>query len=76
MNDPASIPARERRSLGIRRLPSSLGEAIRELERSSVLRDAMGDVLFDAFLATRRGERESYEGKDPSEVVRAHRWRY
>ena len=76
LEDPASIPARRRRSLGIRRLPSSLGEAIRELERSSILRDAMGDVLFDAFLATRRGEREAYEGKDAAEVVRAHRWRY
>jgi glutamine synthetase len=62
--------------MGIRRLPSSLGEAIGELEGSSLLRDAMGDVLFDAFLATRRGEREAYEGKDPEDVVRAHRWRY
>jgi glutamine synthetase len=76
LQDPADIPARRRRSLGIRRLPSSLGAAIRELERSAVLRDAMGDVLFDAFLATRRAERDAYEGKDAAEVVRAHRWRY
>jgi glutamine synthetase len=76
LDDPASIPARRRRSMGIRQLPSSLGAAIRELERSTVLREAMGDVLFDAFLATRRAEREAYEGKDPAEVVRAHRWRY
>jgi glutamine synthetase len=74
--DPASIPAAERRSLGVRRLPSSLGAAIRELERSSVLRAAMGDVLFDAFLATRRGERATFEGKDPNDIVRAVRWRY
>jgi glutamine synthetase len=76
LDDPASIPAARRRSMGIRRLPSSLGAAIRELERSSMLHDAMGDVLFDAFLATRRGERAAFEGKDPAEVVRAHRWRY
>jgi hypothetical protein len=36
----------------------------------------MGDVLFDAFLATRRGERETYEDMDPADAVRAHRWRY
>jgi glutamine synthetase len=62
--------------MGIRRLPSSLGAAIRELERSALLREAMGDVLFDAFLATRRAERAAYEGKAPDEVVRAVRWRY
>jgi glutamine synthetase len=74
--DPASIPAARRRALGVRRLPASLGAAIRELERSSLLREAMGDVLFDAFLATRRAERDAYEGKDATAVVRAHRWRY
>src|SRR5919109_871567 len=72
----AGIPARKRRSLGIRQLPASLGAAIRELERSAILREAMGDVLIDAFLATRRAEREAYEGKDAADVVRAHRWRY
>jgi glutamine synthetase len=76
LDDPASISARRRRSLGIRQLPSSLGAAIAELEGSSLLRDAMGDVLFDAFLATRRAEREAYEDEPPEDVVRAHRWRY
>jgi glutamine synthetase len=76
MEDPASIPVSRRRSMGIRQLPSSLGGAIRELERSKVLREAMGDVLFDAFLATRRGEREVFEKMEPVEMVRAHRWRY
>jgi glutamine synthetase len=76
LDDPASIPAGRRRGMGVRQLPSSLGAAIGQLEGSTVLREAMGDVLFDAFLATRRAEREAYEGKDPTEVVRAHRWRY
>lgn len=74
--DPASMPAARRRAMGIRQLPSLLGAAIRELERSSMLRDAMGDVLFEAFLATRRGERAAFEGKDADAVVRAVRWRY
>src|SRR5439155_8131474 len=42
LDDPASIPATRRRALGIRQLPSSLGAAIRELERSSLIRSAMG----------------------------------
>ena len=57
-------------------MPTSLGGAIRALERSPTIRSAMGDVLFDSFLATRRAERAAFEGKDPVDVVRAHRWRY
>ena len=76
LDDPASIPAARRRSLGIRQLPSSLGAAIRELERSTVVRSAMGDVLFDAFIATRRGENALFAAMDPVDMVRAHRWRY
>ncbi len=76
LDDPASLPVSRRRAMGIRQLPSSLGAAVRELERSSLLRRAMGDVLFDAFLATRRGERDTFEKMDPAEAVSAHRWRY
>ena len=76
LEDPADIPARKRRSMGIRQLPDSLSGAIGELEGSALLRGAMGDVLFDSFLATRRAERDAFEGKDPEEVVRIHRWRY
>jgi glutamine synthetase len=74
--DPASIPAARRKKLGITQLPSSLDAAIGELERSSVLREAMGDMLFDSFLATRRGEAEAFAGMDDDAVARAHRWRY
>ena len=76
LDDPADIPARKRRAKGIRRLPDSLSAAIEELEGSALLREAMGDVLFDSFLATRRAERDAFEGKDPDEIVRIHRWRY
>jgi glutamine synthetase len=76
VEDPASLSASRRKRLGIRQLPSALTEAIGELERSAVIREAMGDVLFEAFLATRRGEAEVFETMEPSEMVRAHRWRY
>ena len=74
--DPASLSAAERRKRGISQLPSSLGAAIAELERSTVLREAMGDMLFDSFVATRKGELAAFEGMDDDAVVRAHRWRY
>jgi glutamine synthetase len=76
LDDPADLDEETRRRIGVRQLPASLGEAIKELEASSMLRRAMGDVLFDAFGATRRAEREAYEDMDPAQAVRAHRWRY
>ncbi|HWO69296.1 MAG TPA: glutamine synthetase family protein [Actinomycetota bacterium] len=74
--DPAAIPSARARRMGLRRLPGSLAEAVAELERSEVLRGAMGEVLFGAFLATRRGEIEAFAEMDEEAVVRAHRWRY
>jgi glutamine synthetase len=75
-DDPSALSAARRRRIGVRQLPSSLGEAARELRSSRVLRDAMGDPLFEAFLATREGEVALYEGKSDEEIARAHRWRY
>jgi glutamine synthetase len=74
--DPASLSVAERRKRKVAQLPSSLGAAIPELERSTVLREAMGDMLFDSFVATRKGELAAFEGLDDDAVVRAHRWRY
>ena len=74
--DPASLSVTERRKRKVEQLPSSLGAAIDELERSSVLREAMGDMLFDSFVATRKGELAAFEGLNDDAVVRAHRWRY
>jgi glutamine synthetase len=76
VEDPLALSDRERRRRRIRQLPSSLPEAIKELEGSDVLRTAMGDMLFGAFLATRRGEAERFAEGDPADVIRAHRWRY
>lgn len=42
----------------MRQLPASMLEATAELAGSSVLRKAMGDLLFETFVATRRGEHE------------------
>jgi glutamine synthetase len=74
--DPASLSAKERRRLEIRRLPTTLGEAAEELERSTVLRSAMGDGLFGSFLASRRAEWLKYRGVDEADVIRAQRWLY
>jgi glutamine synthetase len=63
-------------SLGVTRLPLRLEEALDHLERTEFLREAMGKALFDAFMATRRGEIELYAMAKPEDIVAATRWRY
>jgi glutamine synthetase len=74
--DPGGLPEEELSKRGIQRLPQSVEEAVSHLEKSGVLRDAMGPMLFGPFVAVRRAEAEAFAGQEPDEIVAAHRWRY
>ncbi len=74
--DPLLLSPSEQEARGIRQLPASLPEAVAQLAESSVLREAMGDFLFETFLATRRGEHEQYAGLNDDQLIRSLRWRY
>jgi glutamine synthetase len=74
--DPASLPEEQLAEKGVQRLPQSLEEALAYVEKSDVLRNAMGPMLFGPFTAVRRAEAEAFAGQEPEEVVAAHRWRY
>ena len=41
-------------------MPSSLQEALRKLKRDSVLRDALGEHIFEHFLLNRQREWDNY----------------
>ena len=51
---------RERRHLRIDELPGNLSEALDELEKSDLMRETLGDHIFDHFLAAKREEWDSY----------------
>jgi glutamine synthetase len=53
--DAATIAAK-----GIRELPGTLGEAIDELEKDSVVREALGDHVFSHFVEAKRAEWDEY----------------
>ena len=74
--DPAGEPAQQQADPGARRLPRSLAESTGQLERSTVLREAMGDPLFDAFVAVRRAEIELFAGVSAEDVAARTRWRW
>jgi glutamine synthetase len=45
---------------GIRELPGTLGEALDELERDPVIRDALGEHVFSHYLEAKRAEWDEY----------------
>ncbi len=61
---------------GVARLPQSLDAALAHLARSDVLRQAMGEQLYEAFADVRRAEVALFARASPEEVVAATRWRY
>lgn len=46
----------KRKGLGIESLPENLGEAIKIMEKSKLLKDALGDHIFSKFLANKKIE--------------------
>ncbi len=74
--DPASYDPAYLAERNVTRLPQSLTEAADALESSGVLRSAMGDPLFEAFLAVRRAEVALFAGATPEDVVARTRWRW
>ena len=50
------LSASERERLGIQELPGSLHEAVTEVEKSALVREALGDHIFDKFLENKQIE--------------------
>jgi len=50
----------ERTALGVQELPGSLAEALQELEKDQVLKDALGPVTYEAFIRAKWAEWEDY----------------
>jgi glutamine synthetase len=71
-SDPARVSAAEREALGLRKLPSTMAEALDNLERTQLLRDGLGPTLFDAYLALRRAEEERFSSEDGDFELRRH----
>ena len=62
--DPATLSSSERTRLAVRRLPSSLGEALDALEADSLLMSALGPLRSTAYLAVKRSEVVHFAARD------------
>jgi glutamine synthetase len=74
--DPGNYSDEERERRGIRRLPMSLDEALDELERDSVLTEALGPLLARSYIAVKRSEADYFKERTPEEEVRQHFYKY
>ena len=74
--DPASLSESERDARGVRRLPSSLDEALDNLEGDAVLMDALDHLLGRSYLAVRRSEAKAYAAMSDEEQFRGHFYTY
>ncbi len=74
--DPGAMSEAEREARGIRRLPTSLTEAIDALESDSYLMDALGDLLGRAVLAVKRSENAAFESADEDFELSQYFYRY
>ncbi|MFJ9903436.1 glutamine synthetase family protein [Streptomyces sp. NPDC101152] len=74
--DPARLSEREAAARDVRRLPTSLTEAVEEFRADERLRSALGSVLADAVIAVRQGEIAAVGGYDDERVAAAYRWTY
>ena len=59
-DDVTSLTHRERRAMGYRDLPTSLDDALRELERSEFMAEVMGEHIFEFFLRSKWDEWHNY----------------
>ena len=58
------------------RLPTTLDGAVTAFASTAMLREAMGDLLFDAVVAVRRAEHARFLDVGPDEIAAATRWIY
>lgn len=74
--DPDTLSEAERSRRGIRRLPKTLGEALDELERDEVLRDALGETLAKEYLIVKRSEVRTFADHDAAFELDQHFYKF
>lgn len=60
-SDVLTMSRQDRRDAGIRHLPNNLADAIKAMEDSDLVREALGDHVFEWFLKNKRREWKRYE---------------
>ncbi len=75
-HDPAKLSDAERERNHVRRLPTSMAEALNQLERDQLLMEAMGGLMGRAYLAVRRSEEKAFSEQDTDFEIRNHFYKF
>ena len=62
--------------MGIKRYPTTLNEALDNLEADAVLLEALGPLLGRSFLAVKRLEWTSFSNEDVDFEIKHHFWKF
>ncbi|RMF85530.1 MAG: glutamine synthetase [Nitrospinota bacterium] len=74
--DPATLSEAERVQRGVKRFPTTLEEAVDNLERDEVLCEAMGEVLAREYIAVKRADWADFEEQGEAFEIEHHFYRY
>lgn len=75
-HDPVLMSADELERAKVRPLPSSMGQALDELERDDLLITALGPLLARCYLAVRRSEEAAFSAEGLDFEIRHHFYRF
>jgi len=59
--NPAFLSPGEREGRGIQEMPSTLGEALQEMERDPFIRETLGDYVYERYIELKRQEWNAYK---------------
>lgn len=74
--DPATLTEDQLAGMGIKRLPTTLDEALKELEANRVLIDALGGFLSSSYLAIKRSEVAFYSSGSEEAEFAGHFYKF
>ncbi len=75
-HDPARMSAEELERSKVRPLPTTMAEALDELEKDEVLLGALGDLRARGYLGIRRSEEAAFAAEDEAFEIRSHFYRF
>jgi glutamine synthetase len=75
-HDPGKLSEAELEDHLIRRLPTTMAEALNELERDQLLMEAMGELMRRSYVAVRRSEEKAFTGQDVDFEIRNHFYKF
>jgi len=74
--DPATMSHQDRGRSQVQRYPTTLDEALKQLENDSILSGSLGELLAESYIAVRRSEWVAYSQADQDFQLRNHFLKY